>query len=267
MSAYIRRISVKTTPNPARYARPTAQPPATNTNGREKTPAPMIVPESKLTGSTKRRTNAMWILVRQRRLGRELLHDPFLQKPENRKYEKHQNGGKHRHRVEPEPDRHADRGRHPDAGSRRDALELGLVEDDHAGADETDAGDDLRRNAARVIVDNPRNVVPVHEVGGNDRENRGAERNQRVGAKTCCFSGQFPLKADRGTQKNREAELQREFSRQRIHGRLPAPCPRPSCRLPCPSGRHRSACGHTPGTKPSAKTRSSPPRNGRACRS
>ena len=81
----------------------------------------------------------------------------------------------------------------PDCGGGRHSVHAAAVTEDRASAEKADARDDLGRDAvggaARILQKDRR-----------DREQRGAERDEDVGAKPGGFATQFALDAEYGAQ-------------------------------------------------------------------
>src|SRR6185295_14662751 len=83
----------------------------------------------------------------------EVLHaavQQLLDRPQHREDQQDDQAGEDRLDVEGGPYGNADRGGHPQAGGGGEAVDGAAGLDDRAGAEKADAGDDLRRDAARI---------------------------------------------------------------------------------------------------------------------
>ena len=83
----------------------------------------------------------------------------------------------------------ADRGGHPDAGSRSQAADGVLLEDNRTCPDETHAGNDLGCNAGGV-------EITFESILGEDHEQAAAQRYKEVGAHTRFLGAKFPFETD-----------------------------------------------------------------------
>ena len=130
-------------------------------------------------------------------------HDP--QRPETHERD---HGRDHGRPVEAGPARHADRGHEPQRRRRRQAADREALADDRAGADEADAGDDLRRDARRIERDaarlRKREVAPG--VRGDEREQRRSHGDEHVRAEARFPLAQLALDADDAAERGRRGE-------------------------------------------------------------
>ena len=87
-----------------------------------------------------------------------------------------------------------------------------------AGADESDAGNDLRGDAR---------VVAAHFAGhfvGNDGEERRAEADQHVGANSGGLAAKLAFQADHSAEERRKHEAQQNVRIQVVQHDTPVPC-------------------------------------------
>ena len=98
----------------------------------------------------------------------------------------------------------ADAGRHPQAGGGRDAANHVLLEDDDAGADETDAGHDLRRHAGGV-------ETAVERVLRNQHEQGAAQRHDEMRAETGFLRAELALEADHPAHQSAQKQAEYHF--------------------------------------------------------
>src|SRR6202023_4258870 len=130
-----------------------------------------------------------------------------------------------------EPDRDADRRRHPQAGGRGEAVHGAARLQDRAAADEADAGDDLRRDAAAIPGAAPgAGAAAGPRLPREMRQQGGADGHQHVGAQTGPLAGPFALGADRAGEEGRERDLEPDLG-ELVHEEpvMPEVPPAPPC--------------------------------------
>ena len=119
--------------------------------------------------------------------------------------------------------RHADPGDEPERRRRRQAAHGETLTDDRARAEEADPGDDLGRDPCRV-EDDPVALgeVPVRpRVRGDEEEERGAERDEQVGAKPRLALAKLPLETDRTAERSRDEQPDRDVDPRELRQRRP----------------------------------------------
>ena len=105
--------------------------------------------------------------------------------------------------------RHADPGDEPERRRRRQAATVETLTDDRARTEEADPGHDLRRDPCWIERDPlALGEAPVRpRVGGDQEEERGAERDQQVCAKPRFALAKLPLETDRTAERSRDESL------------------------------------------------------------
>ena len=93
--------------------------------------------------------------------------------------------------------KYADRCGRPYGRRRVDAFDFRAVADDHAGAEKTDAGNDLRRNSGNIRISVIRKV-------GKCRKSVGTHANNNICNDTRAVFGQLPLRADQYSESHRD---------------------------------------------------------------
>jgi len=99
--------------------------------------------------------------------------------------------------------------------STRDTRHSAALPQHHTGADETDAGNNLSRDARVVAA-----YVGRHFVRHDRKEGR-ADADQHHGAKAGGFVAQFALKSDRATERSGEQEPLDDYDVQVVKHRVP----------------------------------------------
>lgn len=90
----------------------------------------------------------------------------------------------------------ADTGCRPDAGCGRQSPDKLFLNNDSAGADETDSAYDLCGYTARVEGNAVFEYDLLKAVLGDDHNQRTTERNQEMGPVACFFRPVFPVQSD-----------------------------------------------------------------------
>ena len=100
----------------------------------------------------------------------------------------------------------SDRRSGPDAGGCREALHDLVTDEDHAGAEKADAGDDRCRHTARVA-----GADVLETVLGDEHEQTRSKRDGRVGADARFLGPVLPLKADTGARRQSDEKADDPF--------------------------------------------------------
>ena len=140
--------------------------------------------------------------------------DAAVDEAEDLEARERERGGRAGDRVEPAADGDADRGRGPDARRGGEPHDEALLQDDHAGADEADAGDDLRgdagdvdaHGAVRARRQRGEDGPEVEPVLRDEHEEARAERDEEVRAQAGLLGAIFALESDEPAEQGGERE-------------------------------------------------------------
>ena len=103
---------------------------------------------------------------------------------------------------------HAYTGYEPDGGRGGEPLDAIVVHKDDAGADEADAGDDLRGNTGWIEHD-ATGGEDIHEaVLRDEQEEGGGGADDRIGSEAGALMAKLPLKADQCRENEGRGELE-----------------------------------------------------------
>ena len=160
--------------------------------------------------------------------GRTRETQPRRDELERAERDEHERGGADGDRVVARAGGHPDRGDDPERRRGRQAANGDPADDDRAGAEEADPGHDLRRDPRRVEDDarggRERPVRPG--VGGDEREDAGAERDDQVRPEARLVVAQLALEPDRAAEPRRDQQAEERLGGRQLRQRAPRRSPR-----------------------------------------
>ena len=137
----------------------------------------------------------------------------MLDAPQPGQYDRHQGARAGRLDVEPGSDSDTERRDDPDRRRRGEAGDHAAALHDRSRTDETDSGDDLRRQP-RGIAD-ARSRVRQADADRHIRQQRGTDANENVRTKPRGLAFDLALQTDRAAKDDGERELEQQVEAKR----------------------------------------------------